>query len=208
MPRHHAATAQREEGRPLSRRVLVNIHRDKDNQVVPRVVWAHEVPILEAIHQDVRQVEDIETLDEGYTAKPKREMFPWNANADAPPRPSEALRLGWVFTGDPESEYDRLANCYGKHPEVNQAWVENVYGRFSAGPFRAVVGRPRLDDLPDAQLRALILDSTFHALPTVSHKSTDSERKAAEAAHREFNTLPRADLLNLAAEAGVTVGEG
>lgn len=194
-----------DDSKPLSRRVLVNIHRDKDMQVVPRVVWAHEVPILEAIHVNVRQVEDISTLDEGYTAKPRREMFPWVANASAPPRPSQALCLGWVFVGDAEAEYERLVMCYGMHPEIKQSWVENVYGRFSGGTFERVLGRPTLEDLPEAQLRSLILETSFYTLPTATFKATEEERKAAEAKHHEFATMTRGDLIKLARDAGVNL---
>lgn len=203
MPRQPAK--QEDADRPLSRRVLVNIHRDKDMQVVPRIVWAHEVPILEAIHQTVREV-DPSSLDEGYTDKPKREMFPWNSNAEVPPRPSAALRLGWVFVGDPEAEYDRLAQCYGMHPEVKQPWVENVYGRFSGGAFRSLLGRPRLDDLPEDQLRSMILDGTFYSLPTITYDAPDDERRAAEQRIKAFRALKREDLLKLAEEAGVVIG--
>lgn len=205
MPRQPANRQIEGEVKPLSRRVLVTIHRDKDMQVVPRVVWAHEVPILEAIHGNVKQVEDLQTLDEGYTDKPRREMFPWVVNASAPPKPSKALGLGWVFVGDIAAEYERLASCYGMHPEVKQPWVENIYGRFSTGTFERVVGAPSLEDLPEDQLRALILETSFYTLPTVTFKATDEERKAAEAKHREFATMTRGDLIKLARDAGITL---
>ena len=74
----------------LSRRVLVNIRRDQTT-ATPRVVWQHELPILEAIYGEGNvPIIEPDTLDEGYTDKPARELLIYNKEQDKIPRPSEA----------------------------------------------------------------------------------------------------------------------
>lgn len=138
--------------KPLSRRVLVLIHRDQ-TAATSRVLWQHEIPILEAIFGEgnVKPV-DASTLDEGYNPKASPEMLIFNKKQDPIAKPSESQGLGYVFIGDPRVEYDRLANLYGRHPDVNETFAEHVYGRFQRGDFARLVGKPELDDLPDAQL--------------------------------------------------------
>lgn len=138
--------------KPLSRRVLVLIHRDQ-TAATSRVLWQHEIPILEAIFGEgnVKPV-DPATLDEGYSAKASPEMLIFNKKQDPIGKPSESQCLGHVFIGDPGVEYQRLADLYGRHPEVNQTFAEHVYGRYQSGQFSRLVGSPELDDLPDAQL--------------------------------------------------------
>lgn len=168
----------------LSRRVLVNIKRDQTT-ATPRVVWQHELPILEAIYGEGNiPLVDAETMDEGYTDKPSRELLIYNKAQDKIPRPSEASGLDFVFIGSPAVEYERLVGAYGMHPEVRMSWVENVYGRFQSGRFSAVIGKPSLEDLPEAQLRQLVTD---FAGPDVAKKT---EAK---------------DLISVAVEAGVEV---
>lgn len=142
----------------LSRRVLVNIRRDQTT-ATPRVVWQHELPILEAIfgEGEVKVVEP-ETLDEGYTDKPSRELLIFNKEQDKIPRPSESSGIDFVFIGSPAVEYERLVGAYGMHPEVRESWCEKVYGRFQSGRFSSVIGKPSLEDLPEAQLRQLVGD--------------------------------------------------
>jgi hypothetical protein len=189
----------------LSRRVLVNIKRDQTT-ATPRVVWAHEVPILEAIwgEGNVQSVEP-ETLDEGFSPKAAASMLVHNRVQDAFRRPSQSLGLGWVFCEDARTEYDRLASCYGMHPEVKQTWVENVFGRFQGGGFQTMVARPELEDLPEDQLRAMLLQSGYQ-LPIVTYESSEAERAAATKARKEFESADKAALVKLADEYGVELG--
>lgn len=205
-----AATATRKSAEPqtdrvLSRRVLVTIRRDQTT-LTPRVVWAHEVPVLQVIHgeDEVKEI-DPAGLDEGYSAKPSADMLAHNKRQDPILPPSQTNQLGWVFVGNPEGEFNRLEAAYGRHADVPISNAERVYGRFSAGLFATIVGRPTLDDLPDAQLRDLIL-SWGHVLPVATYDSDNDERKTAEKAWAEFNSLPHAALVKLAEETGVQLG--
>lgn len=188
----------------FSRRVLVSIRRDQTTDTT-RVVWAHEVPILQLIHGDdeVRELEP-ESLNDGYKAKASADMMPFNKKQDQIRPPSENLRIGWVFVGDAQSEYQRLCDAYGRHVEVNQPNCEHVYGRFGKGDFRRVLGQPTLADLPDDQLRDLIL-SYGYSLPLVTHESSDGERVAAEQAWGTFRSLKHDALVKLAEEVGVEI---
>jgi hypothetical protein len=203
-----AATQTRKSAEPsqsiLSRRVLVSIRRDQTTDT-PRVVWAHEVPLLQLIHgeDEVKEVES-KTLDEGYKAKASADVMPYNKRQDHIRPPSENMRLGWVFIGDAQSEYQRLCEAYGRHVEVNQPNCEHIYGRFGKGDFRRVLGQPTLGDLPEDQLRDLIL-SYGYALPLVTHESSDGERVAAEKAWAEFRGLKHEALVKLAEEVGVEI---
>lgn len=189
----------------LSRRIAVEIRRDQTTST-PRVVWQHEVPILQVIHgeDEVREVSP-EQLDESYSGKPTADLLPFNKVQDALPRPSIANRLGWVFTGSPDAEYQRLAAAYGRHVDVNQPNVESVYGRFASGAFARVIGKPALEDLPADQLRDLVLN-WGHSLPVATSDSTSAEQAEAKKAWAEFRALPAAALVKLARELGVTLG--
>lgn len=191
--------------KPLSRRVLVNIRRDQTTST-PRVVWAHEIPLLEGMFGEgnVQEV-DPSVLDEGYSAKAAPDLLTYNKVQDAFRRPSESLGIGFVFIDNARAEFDRLAGCYGKHPDVNEAWVENVYGRFASGAFAAIVGSASVEDLPAEQLRQLVL-AYGYALPIVTHESSEAERKAASAAVAEFRSLPAAKLREIAGQVGVEIG--
>ena len=139
----------------LSRRVLVLINRDQTAKS-PRVVWHHEVPVLEAIHGEGNlTIQESDVLDEGYSNRPNPELMPFNKQQDTIQPPSATMGLGWVFIGDPRTEFTRMCDVYGKHPEVNEAMAENVYGRFQDGRFSRLLGRPELADLPEDQLRSL-----------------------------------------------------
>ena len=172
MPRT-AKTTEPEASALLSRRVMVNIVRDQTTST-PRIVWAHEVPILEAIFTAVRPV-DPDTLDEGYTDRPSADLMPYTKNPDKPRRPSESLGLGFVFLGSPEAEYERLAAAYGREPETGRPWVETIFGRFSAGTFERILGRPTVEDLPEAQLREQIMLHGF-SVPQPSYEASEAER--------------------------------
>ena len=188
MARTKAATEQPDDddvavldGPPLSRRVLVNVKRDQTT-ATPRVVWQHEIPILEAIFgEGMIATLDPATMDDGYSAKAAPELLVHNKRQDTIKRPSESVGLGYVFVGNQQAEYDRLATVYGWHPDVKQTYVENVYGRFARGHFKLALGDPRLEDLPAGQLRELAL-SYGYQIPAVDFNSGDAERAAAKAA--------------------------
>lgn len=185
----------------LSRRVLVNVRRDQTTET-PRVIWQHEIPVLEAIFGEgnVKPV-DPATLDEGYSARATPDMLIHNKKQDTIRPPSETAALGFVFCGDPRAEYERMAAAYGKHAERDATVVEYVYDRFQTGRFSTVVGAAELDDLPDAQLRSMILATGY--LPQVNHAATDAEKREVAAAHAEFAKLGRDALLKIADEIGV-----
>lgn len=197
-PAHEAAAI-------LSRRVLVNIQRDQ-TAVTPRVVWQHEIPILEGIFGEgsVKELPP-ETLDEGYSGKPSADMLAHNKTQDMVRRPSESLGLGFAFIGDARGEYDRLVAAFGAHPEVKMSWCEHIYGRFQSGTFSKVLGKPEPEDLPAEQLRQLVLAYGYD-LPTVTYESSEADRKAAAAAAAEFWKMPREKLVAIAEEVGVELG--
>lgn len=186
----------------LSRRILVNIKRDITD-VTPRVIWQHELPILQELFNDVREV-DPATLDEGYSAKPSQDMLIYNKTMESAQRPSVSLGIGYVFIGNAQSEYDRLTAAYGKHPEENIHLVDKIYGRFQVGNFARLMGQPDLSDLPEAQLRGLVLNYGYAPEP---HKDAGPEEKNdAWAKRKALATLGHADLVKLAEEVGVEIG--
>jgi len=191
---------------PLSKRMLVNIQRDQTT-ATPRVIWAHEMPILEAIHGEgnVKEVNP-EDLDEGYKPKFPASFSIHNRVEGIPPKPSESLGIGYVFIGDPGNEYDRMRACYGLRlldsGQLGEPWVEYIYGRFLSGQFRTIVGAPTLEDVPPAQLRQLLKEYGY-SVPVAGFDSTDAERKNAAQAERTFNALDKPSLVKLAQEYGV-----
>jgi hypothetical protein len=200
MARHPAPQASSE--KVLSRRILVNIKRDM-TAVVPRVIWAHEKPILMELFSDVQDV-DPTTLDEGYEGTPRPDLLPYNKTMDKVSKPSTTLGLGHVFTGDPEAEYERLATVYGKHPEQDILLVDKIYGRFQDGKLARLMGQPELADLPDTQLRALIMDYGYAPEP---HKDAGpDEKNAAWAQRKALATMDHAGLVKIAEEVGVQIG--
>lgn len=191
--------------KPLSRRVLVNVRRDQTT-ATPRVVWAHEVPILQVIFGDGNVVEvDPKTMDEGYTGKPDANLLPFNKQQDALQPPSRTQRLGWVFVGNAEAEYGRLVEAYGRHIEKPEPNVEVVYGRFAAGRFADIVSGATLEDCPADQLRDMILNWGYQ-LPLETFESTTDERDKARKAWAEFRTMDVPALVKLAESIGVTIG--
>jgi len=189
----------------LSRRVLVNIKRDQ-TAVTPRVVWMHEIPILEQIFEEGNVVMvNPEALDEGYSTKQTPDMLAHNKKQDPIKRPSESLCLGWVFVGNPQAEYERLSACYGRHLEMPISNCEHVYGRFQTGAFQKLLGLPELADLPDDQLRELIKAWGFE-IPQTDTKSTPEQIEKAAEARAKFNTMTTDELVALAVELGVEVG--
>jgi hypothetical protein len=186
----------------LSRRILVNIKRDITD-VIPRVIWQHELPVLQELFTDVKQI-DAATLDEGYTAKPSQDMLIYNKSMETATRPSTALGVGHVFIGSPQAEYDRLVVAYGKHPTENIHLVDKIYGRFQTGQFERLLGQPELADLPEAQLRGLVLDYGYAPEP---HKDAGpDEKNAAWAQRKALATMDHAGLVKIAEEVGVQIG--
>lgn len=191
------------ESKSLSRRVLVNVRRDAMTQT-PRVIWQHELPILEQIFgEGTVSLAEVAKLDEGYKPQASREMLIYNKKQDASARPSESVGIGYVFTGDPRAEYERLAATYGRHAEVNVSLVEHVYGRFQEGRFAAVVGVADLDDMPDGQLREFVTGHDY--LPMTSKDSSDAEMAEFDRKAKELRAMNHEQLVALAEElAGVT----
>lgn len=189
----------------LSKRVLVNIHRATDMMcVTPRVVWQHEIPILEGIFGEgqIKPV-DSQALDEGYNPKASADLMPHNKKQDQIIPPSQSVGLGYVFCTDAAAEFQRLAELYGRHPDVNEAWVENVYGRFKGGRFESVVGRAEVEDLPEPQLRDLARAHGY--IPEVNKDSTDAEKKEARDKQVTLATLKHPELVKLAETLGVNL---
>jgi hypothetical protein len=188
----------------LSTRVLVNIRRDM-TEVTPKVIWQHEKPILEMLHGDGNITEvDPTKLDEGYSDKVKPELTPYNKTMDTPARPSTQMGLGFVFIGNADQEWQRLADVYGRHPEENILLVEKIYGRAQDKRLANILGEPRLEDLPDAQLRSTILAYGYAPEP---HKDASlDEKQAAWAARAALNKMPSEELVKLAREVGVDIG--
>ncbi len=179
----------------LSRRVLVRIHRDQTDERL-KVIWAHEFPILEAVFGEGNvELKEAALLDDGYTPKASAEMTPFNKKQDKVQRPSDVASLGFVFTGDAQSEYLRLEGVYGKHPDVNQPWVQAVYGRFAEGKFERMLGLAEYSDMPDAQLRSIVLGHDY--LPQLTPDASREDRQAVEAKRAELMAMQREPLLAL-----------
>lgn len=195
------ATAAPTNDVPLSRRTLVQIKRDMTD-VAPRVIWAHELPILEAIFGEGTVVEvDAERLDEGYVSKIPASQLIYNKQQDKVRKPSEVAKLGYVFTGDARAEFERLVSAYGKHPDVNESFAEHVFGRFQNGNFSKLLGRPSMQDLPDGQIRDLI--EAYGYVPILTEKPSDTERAEYEQARKRLYGAGRDQLIKLADEIGV-----
>lgn len=187
----------------LSRRVLVLIDRDLTAKT-PRVVWQHEIPILESVFGEGNvTLVDPAKLDEGFTTKISPDLLPFNKLQDPIRPPSETNGLDWVFVNDPRTEYDRLGSLYGSLPDENRMHVEAVYGRFQDGRFGAVVGAAEVEDLPEPQLRDLIKGYGF--IPTLGQDSTDAERAEVRAKQVKLNEATQPDLVKIAEELGVSI---
>lgn len=184
----------------LSRRILVEISHGVDVlSKISKVVWAHEYPILEEIHGEgnVKRL-DATSMDDEYTAKVSPSMLAHNKVQDLIRRPSEVSGLGFAFYGDARTEYERLVQAFGMHMEVKMPVVEKVYGRFSAGTFERALGLAEFDDMPDAQLRAIVTEYGF--LPQLRPDATKEERRESGDAYAKLNNMPREELLKLTEE--------
>lgn len=200
MARHPAPQAVSD--KVLSRRVLVNVKRDM-TAVIPRVLWQHEVPLLLELFENVTEV-DPSTLDEGYSGTPRPDLLPYNKTMDKVAKPSTTVGIGHVFIGDHESEYQRLEAVYGKHPDENVHMVAKIYGRFQDGKFSRLLGEPELSDLPETQLRGLILDYGYAPEP---HKDAGpDEKNEAWKKRKALATMTCADMVKIAEELGVQIG--
>lgn len=170
----------------------------------PRVIWAHEKPILEELHgEDNVQEIPVEKIDEGYSEKVAPNLLTYNKKQDRVLRPSETLGIGFVFVGEPASEYARLADAYGKHPDIDVSLVEKVYGRFQSGQFAQLLKKPKLSDLPDQQLRSLIAEFGYPG--DISKDATPEEKKDHADKVRGLREMSSDDLLKLAGDVGVEI---
>lgn len=191
------------DSKPLSRRVLVVIDRDMTEKT-SKVIWQHEMPILEAIFGEGKvELKDPKILDDGFSGKQRADLLPYNKVQDEIRRPSESVGVDWVFCGDAQVEYSRLEAAYGKDSEKGQAFVEMVYGRFQEGRFAAVVGRAEVEDLPDPQLRDLVRSYGF--VPPVSPESPESDKQLSRERQKALLAASQPELLKFAEELGVTL---
>lgn len=198
MPRKSAATDN------FSRRIPVLIKRDM-TAATPRIIWSHEKPILEEVFGEgsVADIEDVDKFDEGYSAKTPAAFLIHNKKQDSIPKPSQSLGIGHIFIGDAASEYQRLADSYGKHADVDMPVVEKVYGRFQSGTFAKLLGKPVLADLPDDQIRSLIAD---YGYPGVIDKDATPEEKAEHAGKvRALREMTGEGLIELAESIGIEI---
>jgi hypothetical protein len=163
----------------LSRRILVNIKRDM-TEITPRVIWAHEKPLLEP---STRRATDRWTSPRWTRATaPSRRPTCWSTTR--PWRSRRGRRVAGARVRvhrQPEAEYQRLFDVYGRMPDENVLVVEKVYGRFQGGSFARLMGSPELDDLPEAQLRALVLDYGYAPEPHKDACAGREERDVGEA---------------------------
>lgn len=136
----------------MSKRVLISVDRGMTDKT-SKVVWDHEVPILQAVHgTDVKMLDlaDIEDLRgtalvlEGTTQviDPKDPRFrdTRKEKVSLVEILKRNLSIGEQFSGNVDEEYDRLMACYGTHPDYNLPFVEYVYGRPEQGRFKEAVG--------------------------------------------------------------------
>jgi hypothetical protein len=126
-------------------RVIATV--DKGMTDKPMVcVFPWEIPLLEVIHGDgsvlVQEIDDL--TDFGAKAIVQRIKLK-HTEEHAPDLRQQLINFcnelpdGIEPFDDPRSEYDRMANVYGMHPEVKQSIVENVYGRYDSGNFAKMV---------------------------------------------------------------------
>lgn len=184
-------------GPTVSRRIAVLVKHKRDiNTAIPKIIWTHELPILEALHGEGK-VEEITNakLNEHYKAKASANLLIHNRNQDPFIPPSDAVGVGFAFQGDMGAEYERMVSVYGRHDEVNQPVVEYVYGRFQTGRFTDLFCAGDPDDMPDAQLRQLIRGHAW--VPVTDKDSSDAERALASERHKVVLEAPRERLLEI-----------
>ena len=184
----------------LSRRVAVLISGKDPMTKTSKVVWQHEIPLLEAIwgEGNVKPVADSE-LDEGFSARATPDLLVHNKQQDAHTRISENVGIGYVFIGNPANEYGRLEAAYGSTADdATLPVVRFVYGRFQEGRFAPMLGNPTFADLPPKQLIDLILANAW--VPHVAHDAPREERLAAAEKERQLRAMKHDELLKIAEE--------
>lgn len=185
----------------LSRRVLVIIAKDNLTKT-PRVVWQHEIPILEEVFGEGNcEPGNVAAMNEGFNPRASSELKPFNKSQENFLPPSETASIGYVFIGDASAEFARLIAVYGRHPDENVSFAERVYGRFNDGKFKRLLGKPRLEDLGESQLRAMIREYGY--LPNVAFDAEQAEKNAVAAKVTDLNRAKQGDLIKLAREVGV-----
>lgn len=188
----------------LSRRVLVLIKRGITSSV-SRVVWQHEVPVLEVMHGEGNVTQpDPQTMDEGFRARPTNDMLvhkPAGFKQEDFQRPSVVAGIGFVFHGDPRAEYERLAALYGKKADKDELIIENIYGRFQDGKFESMVGGASVSDFPEAQLRSILRE--HGAVPDTTKDSTQAEKVEVGLARAAFAKLTREELVTMVEDLAV-----
>ncbi len=104
----------------MSKRVLVIVDRTMTDKT-SKLIWEHEIPILEEIHNCSVIKVDPNTLDK---------------------MPMDHYGIGEEFRcTSVEDEFFRLANVYGQHEKIEMPVVEKVYGRVEEGRFERVLGK-------------------------------------------------------------------
>lgn len=166
------------------------VQAEPDNRYIPQVlilvrrgltddtatmVYPWEVPILEVIHGEgnVREAEGPET------AKWLR-MTGVNQPADT----VTELHGGGVKTAqayDPSlditAEYGRMEQKYGRHAEMPQSNVENVYGPLKNGQFEAAVLENLPDDLREGRVARILMESGASQLSGAQVRTALDQRK-------------------------------
>lgn len=148
----------------MSKRVLVTIDRGMTDKT-GKVVWDHEIPILNAVHgADVTEVDLSAVEDLRGTAlvlagttqivDPKDPRFKDQAKEKVSLVEvlKRNLSLGKPFSGSVDDEYERLVAMYGTHPDYGLPFVEYVYGRPEQGRFHEAVAAVSDDEEHDYDL--------------------------------------------------------
>lgn len=103
----------------MSKRVLVVVDRSMTDKT-PKIIWEHEIKLLEEIHGCEITPVDVTKLDK---------------------MPMDHFGIGETFKcASIQQEYDRLAVVYGMHEKVEMSVVEKVYGTPDEGRFARAVG--------------------------------------------------------------------
>lgn len=131
---------------PYIPQVLVTVRRGLTDNT-PSLVYPWEVPILEVIHGEGNVVENDHAETEKWLRltgvnQPKDSEYEMLSGAK---KTTEAYDPSM----DIAAEYMRMEQKFGRHAEMPQSNVENVYGPLKNGQFEAAV----LENLPE-ELRA------------------------------------------------------
>ncbi|MCC7144243.1 MAG: hypothetical protein IT349_19280 [Candidatus Eisenbacteria bacterium] len=135
---------------PRVHRVMVNVKRGPTDET-PYICFRHEIPILEEVFGEGNVVEVTDTDPDGrklMRAAMKAKgpvVFVDTENAEGD---TDTLAKHYDPSEDPREEYNRLAQVYGMHRDVNMSVVEKVYGQFREGRFTAAVMGGRFSAKP------------------------------------------------------------